>query len=696
MHRPMQAPKARIPSSVSDIEDFPVETVAGSRPSSTLGDRLMIALAATALLGGLLIAASNFVGTEDGVAASSPSQAGQTSLPERTPRPSPTPRALREVTLEPGTPPAPPPPFDGYTTYWVETVRKTPILDASSDDAGLIELLPPGAVITAERFSTERDLTWLVVFRDEQQGWIRVLDEQGEPLVRVAPVVQGSFSGEIVDIAAGPNGFVAHAWAPVQGPSQPAPFTASSTDGEVWTVSSLPVQPGYGGWAAAWGPSGWLAAATVEGDGPPTVWIWESSDGVTWTPVGEMPIPGQSGVQRMVASERGYLLLLSSLTGRGGAEDLTAWFSSDGITWQESALQTLDLQGIDAYGGAQLRLRPTPHGFLGWAWSDGTVATTQVALSRNGRAWESVTISSGPISMLNVAHAGDSVLALGLDADDRVRAWRGTLNDEGFSLEPAPHLELAFEGTVVTALTTDGDRAWAFGYERQRGAARAWVSDGRTWRSIAVPDGGFGGAPRQAAAGPRGVVVGGAQIGALATSPVLWHLRGDGTWVREAEPVAQPLPEVAPDDCPPMPERAFEFVTLEPSVAVACFGDMPMSFVAWSVRCDDCWGEAPPDLQGPAWLLGAGPMLFLLPDEGDMNSGWWRQGALPPALRWSDELVDTWLRITGHFDDPAAAQCGQVPPDGAAWWWAGPAVDVANCRGSFVVTEAVPVPAPRT
>jgi hypothetical protein len=696
MHRPMRAPKARIPSSVSDIEDFPVETVAGSRPSSTLGDRLMIALAATALLGGLLIAAGNILGTDDGVAAASPSQAGQTDRPERTPRPSPTPRALREVTLEPGEPPGPPQSYAFTTTYWVETLRKTPILDASSDDAGLIELLPPGAVITAERFSAETDLTWLVVFRDEQQGWIRVLDEQGEPLVRLAPVVQGSFSGEIVDIAAGPNGFVAHAWAPARGPAQPAPFTASSTDGEVWTASSPPVQFGYGGWAAAWGPSGWLAAATVEGDGLPKVWIWESSDGSTWTPVGEMLVGGQSGVQRLVASERGYLLLLSSLTGRGGAEDLTAWFSSDGIVWQESALQTLDLQGIDAYGGAQLRLGATPHGFLAWTSSDGTVAATEVALSRNGRAWESVTIPEGRISMLHVTHAGDSVLAVGLDRDDRVRAWRGTLSDEGFSLEPAPRLELAFEGTVVTALTTDGERAWAFGYEWQGGAARAWVSDGRTWRSIAVPEGGFGGVPRHAAAGPRGVVVGGAQMSALATSPVLWHLRADGTWVQEPEPVAQPLAEVAPDDCQPVPETAFEFVTLEPSVAVACFGDTPMSFVAWSVRCDDCWGAAPPELQGPAWLLGAGPTLFVLPGEGDMNSGWWRNGALPPDVPWSDELVDTWLRITGHFDDAAAAQCGQVPPEASAWWWPGPALDEANCRGTFVVTEAVPVSAPRT
>jgi hypothetical protein len=120
-----------------------------------------------------------------------------------------------------------------------------------------------------------------------------------------------------------------------------------------------------------------------------------------------------------------------------------------------------------------------------------------------------------------------------------------------------------------------------------------------------------------------------------------------------------------------------------------------MSFVAWSVNCRDCWGEPPPDAQGPTWLMGTGPGLSLLPHEGDMNSGWWRQGALPPGVAWSEELVNTWLRITGHFDDPASEQCGQRPPDGFEWWWTGPELDVVNCRGAFVVTEAVPVPAPR-
>lgn len=681
---------------MSDIEEIPVATVAGDRPSSTVGDRLMIGLAAAALLGGLLIAAGNVVSglSDDEVAASSPSQPGATPRPERTPRPSPTPRAPREVTLEPGEPPGPSRSYDITTTYWIETLEKTPIRSESSDDASLLELLPPGTVITADRFSADSDLEWLVVFRDERQGYIRALDEQGEPLVRMAPVLQGSFGGEIVDIAAGPNGFVAHGWAPAVGPSQPTRFTASSRDGEAWALATAPTHTGYGGWAAAWGPSGWLAAATLDRNGVLEAWIWESSDGDSWTPVGEMPVGGASFVRRMVASERGYLLVLSSSGGFGGRDASTVWYSPDGITWRESETQDLDADALGMYGEPGFWLRATPHGFLGWTWGDGTVAANEVAISRNGRTWESVAISTGSISTLNVAHAGDNLLALGLDADNRVRAWRGELTDEAFSLEPAPHLELAFEGTVVTALTTDGERAWAFGYERQDGAARAWVSDGATWRSVDPPDGGFGSVPRKAAAGPRGVVVVGSQISGMAASPVLWHLRADGSWVREREPIAQPIPDVAPDACPPSPVSAFEFVTLESSIAVPCFEDAPMTFVAYSVDCGDCWGESPPEFQGPAWLWGAGPTLLLLPDEGDENSGWWRQGALPPTLPWSEELVDTWLRITGHFDDPAAEQCAQVPADGATWWWAGPALDIVNCRGTFVVTEAIPVGAP--
>jgi hypothetical protein len=680
---------------LSDIEEIPVATVAGDRPSSTVGDRLMIGLAAAALLGGVLIAAGNLLGkSEDGVAASSPSQPRETRRPERTPRPSPTPRGPREVTLEPGEPPGPQPEYDITTTYWIETLEKTPILSDPSDGASLVELLPPGAVITAEHISPETDLEWLAVFREEHQGWIRALDDQGEPLVRMAPVIQGSFGGEIEDIAAGPNGFVVHGWAPALAPSQPTRFTASSRDGEAWALGAEPIQTGYGGWAAAWGPSGWLAASTLDDNGRLDTWIWESADGESWTPVGEMPVDGAVFVQEMVASERGYLLVLSSSGVRGGSDALTPWFSADGITWQESLGEFLDLGEVGRYGDLGLRLRATAHGFLGWSWGEGAVGATTVALSRNGRTWESLTISPQSIALLEVAQVGDGLVALGLDAGNRIRAWRGSLTDTEFTLEAAPHLDLAFEGTVVTALTTDGEHAWAFGYERQRGEARAWVSDGATWRSIAVPDGGFGGVPRKATAGPRGVVVVGAQISGMAASPVLWHLRADGSWVREREPIAPPLPEVALGACPRLPATAFEFMTLEPSIALSCFGDAPLTFVAYSVDCGDCWGEAPPEFNGPAWLWGAGPTLLLLPGEGGENSGWWRQGALPPGVRWSEELVNTWLRITGHFDDPAAEQCGQRPPDGLEWWWTGPELDVVNCRGTFVVTEAVPVAAP--
>ena len=44
-----------------DIEDVPVQTSEGLRPQSAAGDRLMVGLAALALLGGALIFVSRFL-----------------------------------------------------------------------------------------------------------------------------------------------------------------------------------------------------------------------------------------------------------------------------------------------------------------------------------------------------------------------------------------------------------------------------------------------------------------------------------------------------------------------------------------------------------------------------------------------------------------------------------------------------------
>jgi len=667
---------------LNDIEEIPVETVGGTRPSTAVGDRLMIGLAALALLGGLLIAAGNVLGGlfDDAVAVESPTtSSAATPDREATPRPTRTERPLREITLVPGEPPEQP--DSNFTpTYWVEVTRQIVVRSAASDQAAMQGVLDDGDVVLASQRSSE-DAEWLAIDGPEG-GWIRIAGKNGEPRARIAPAAQGHLSGNVFGIAAGPNGFVAHGWGPGTAFAQPTGVALYSPNGEEWTEAEMPVQPGYGGWAAAWGPSGWLAAATLDEVDAPAPWIWESSDGAYWTAVGQMAEAGQGYVAGLVANEAGYLLALGS---RGSGEAVL-WYSPDGITWQESDETGLARADRGLFGGGGTELLATPHGFLAWTRSEGLSDTAEIAFSRTGRSWETTALSDDPVGLFGVAVVHDAVVATGLAEDGRMRAWNGRIVDGSLALSAAPQQESAFEGAVVTRLVADRDRAYALGYERDGGASRAWTSAGGIWHALALPENGFGGVPRVAAGGAQGVVVAGLRVGMLASSPVFWHLGPDASWRSEATPILPAIADPDPADCPPPPATAFDFMVLEAGVAVACFGDASMTFSAWSGACDGCWGGEPPRRPGPDWLWSPWPHLLLLPSEGTVDTGWWRLGALHPDLRWREAWSDTWLRVTGHFDDPAAQRCGGGPELGSEGWWHGPEIDVLQCRLTFVVT----------
>jgi hypothetical protein len=669
---------------VDEIEEIPVETAAGERPRSTVADRLLLGLAGAALLGGALIAAGNFLAAMGvGVADASPSAtAAHTPQPGRTERPTPSPRPLRELTLEPGEPPEPAG-YDYPSTSWLEALA--PIEVWSYPDAGaVVGGLDAGEIVMVDPAPSEMAAPdWYVVQQTGEGGWVRAVDGSGEPLARLFPIAQGTFNGGALGLAAGSNGFVARSWAPGRAPDEPEPQTLVSADGERWAPAVEDSPAGIGAWTAAWGPSGWLAATTTGAEISET-WIWESADGTRWTPLGELPLNGEATVQRLVASDDGYVLIMAPLTGEGRS---LIWYSPDGITWQESGDLGLTGQSTSYFGGTGVRVLPVRGGYLAWVWADGPYGSPEVAWSRDARTWETIPIGTDQVAMLDLVAVGDELLAVAAGPDGRPLAWRGSLADDGPRLVVAPYLAVAFDGAVVTALVSDGERAFAFGYRRADGEAGAWVSDGTGWGRLAPPAGGFGAIPRAAAAGAAGVVVAGARQNDLGQGPVFWHLRPDASWAPEPAPAIPLLPE---PECPPPPVRALEFLTLEPSTAVACFGDRPMTFVAWSAVCEGCgWDDpAPRRPRSPVWLQqGEPPYLLLLPMEGDGNNGWWRQALLHPDLEWTDPMAGAWLRLTGHFDDPAARRCGEVPQEGAEAWWFGREADVLYCRWTFVVTE---------
>ena len=67
---------------------------------------------------------------------------------------------------------------------------------------------------------------------------------------------------------------------------------------------------------------------------------WRSTDGETWTtaPMDSLPGPaGATGLERVIASERGYLAV-----GYREEETPTFWISHDGLSWT----QTEDTPGL--------------------------------------------------------------------------------------------------------------------------------------------------------------------------------------------------------------------------------------------------------------------------------------------------------------------------------------------------------------
>lgn len=670
---------------MDDIEEIPVETTAGHRPDSTVGDRMLIGLAAMALLGGALIAISNLLAnlSDDAVAATSPTAAATSSAePSRTPRPTATPRPLRELTVQPGSPGEQPvPEFD--PPAWIRALADLQVFPDTSTDGQPLGEIRAGEVVLGDPGGAPG---WYFVQEPFAGGFIRVVGDGGAPVAEVLPVQQGYAPGEVSGLFAGPTGFVAYLHEPVSAYQPSRTATIGSRNGTQWQSARGAGQFGYGTFTAAWGPSGLLAASSPDWGGGNKPWLWESADGASWVPIGSLETGRDGFVEQLAGSADGYLLVMRTSSGAPAV-----WFSPDGISWQEGRLPFTRAQP-DLFGSPMVQVIPTPHGFAASKSGMFDAAPAEIALTRNGRSWVTIDVPGEPVTSLRLALAGGWLTGLGRAADGSPRAWHGVIGPAGGRMVRSADLERAFEGAVVSALTSDGERAYAFGYERRTGKELGWIGDGESWRSMAVPD--FGGVIRHAAAGPLGLVVAGAHGHEFVPAPLLWHRGADGTWKPDRAPVVPPLAPPSSEECPPPPEATLDFIAMEPAVAVACHGDRPLTVTVFSVRCPDCFGGGPPGISGPAWLMAPQHGLMLMPFEAGEDSGWWRIAVLHPDTPWRDEYAGSWLRLTGHFDDPAAADCDSGPPEGADEWWIGSEFEIAACRQAFVVTEVTVVGAP--
>ena len=661
---------------MSDQHEFRLEPTEGKRTGGPPGERFVVGLALFALFTGLLIALGNLIGQRAAVSsAGSPAPSPTASSTPAWP-PLPPSHLLREVTLQPGAVPtqAPQPNLfsGGIRAKGDLIVRANPEIDAIP-----LGTLAQGALAFAEEMSEPPPgrLGWLHILAPSPQGWVATTEGGGQLVERLgsAPV---PLSGDIWTVIGGADGFLAVGWPAGTSAQQLEPLIAASAHGDAWQVADLPASAGNG--AVSWGAAGWLALAPIGDD--PSVWVWRSTDGIGWTALGTMSDSLGQYPSQMVGSDAGYLL--AATTGRG--TDTTLWFSEDGVTWRETAETGMS-------NAAWVRLAAGPNGFYAWdaPGQQPLSGKAGAVYSADARTWSAVTGGpEGPSAQI-VAVGAEWV---GTDVDPvsgARRVWIGQVTGSHL----AWHRESdhgAFGDGVVTTMVSDGHRAVAFGWDRPAERPMAWIRDGTAWRRSSLPPT-FGGVPRFAAGGNAGLVVVGYRPTLRGQNPIFWHQAVGGPWTPEADPVLTAAADPSSSQCGPAPATAADFMALDHALAVACLGDTPLTFRAWSLECSGCFGGGGSGT--PAWLATPDTnQIALSPIE--RFDGWWAPGVLDPALKQDRAWQDTWLEVTGHFDDQAAKTCELTPTRDEEAYYTGRQSVIDGCRQQFVVTSVTPVPGP--
>ncbi|HLE59855.1 MAG TPA: hypothetical protein VJA85_09435 [Candidatus Limnocylindria bacterium] len=663
---------------------FPTE--AGRQTPMTPAERAMIGLAGVALVAGIFIAVSNVVQLPELISTASATpraSAAPTLEPSGTPRPTHRPRALREVALEEATPEPSPDwapgwaPF-GYTSTWVRAVvdlavRATPAPDGSQ--LGTIAAGEPALVMEPYGAPSSAE-GWMQLEQPFGGGWIAT-GRDGEPLVERFARPEPPVSTYLNGVASGPDGFLALARFEDPAHGQAATVALISTDGAAWTrhATNLPERE----WATppAWGPAGWLTAVTGYEPGP-RVWVYQSGDGRDWTLLGRMPDATHASYGSIIGSEAGYLMPITEGSRR------SYWFSDDAVHWLESEdpgftydawLSVVALGGgFYAWDGRQ----PVPDGDL------------PAAFSSDGQTWWPVASGpGGPAAW--VASIGSRLVGLDLSADQRIRAWTGAIG-EGLSWSRDPKAEAAFAGAMVSGLTSDERRAYAFGWDAQTERPLIWIGTDAGFTRSALPAD-FRGIPRFGVAGPSGVTLVGARVNLRGESSIFWHRTSTGTWSAEQRPVIPLIPEPDPAACPPPPRDLFEFIAFDPVVGVICHSGEPITLRAWSSRCAWCAGPSGEAWATPAWLAQPEQSQFLVEPIQTSYIGSISM-ILPPDLPRSPDWDETWVEVTGHFDDLAAATCRASAASIASPWYTGAWQVVLGCRLQFVVSSVQVVDGP--
>jgi len=156
-------------------------------------------------------------------------------------------------------------------------------------------------------------------------------------------------------------------------------------------------------------------------------------------------------------------------------------------------------------------------------------------------------------------------------------------------------------------------------------------------------------------------------------------------WAAGASAEGDPWLATVRPDCPPDSGPLTAFYGRGPLDYLTCFGGASRTYVGWlPVIPDEPGGGGGCSLDGLTWLACGPAHDLLVNPEGDFGDG----VALfvdPASGIDLDALQGMWVRVIGHYDDPAAAGCTYGPD---------PGYQVLYCRSRFVVESIEPTTAP--
>ena len=499
------------------------------------------------------------------------------------------------------------------------------------------------------------------------------------------PSVGDAFAGaKVGPIAVGPAGIVALG----SDSTDTALIAWSSPNGVDWDRHWLPPTTFGGGIPShlfASAATGYVAIGSdMAVDGTIVRVVWTSRDGIAWT---EDPDPSGriDGVVFAGVSSPAAILVLESLRNPGAALEV----SQDGSHWLAAAIPNggqvagiaADVDGFVAWGGIQTAL------------ADGTVADrTVVWHSSTGTTWLEMPIDERPVldDIQGWYSGGGQALIAGSDG------WRsiqrnGTTTPaagipDGMNVAPGSAGIVAYTLPDVDAcpraIMMVGSR-WV----PTRAASGATCVPGpgvNPSRMVPLADGwlvlGQADRPSQIfgwllRAGPAPEMAVGLVGGDPATAP--------DAAIRAADNVVFPRP----DRCPAEPLDASAIATLSRADRVGCFGGRDLTLRAWVVDPGEGYGGTCPG-RIPDWLQDCVLPVWLLRGTADNAD----PTAALHALRRPDATGDLsgvgrWVRLTGHFDDPAAATCADTIASGFVEDPVPLASLVRDCRTEFVVTR---------